>query len=149
MLVILGVVVVIFLLFNVLPADPARMMLDKREDSEQLNEIKKKYALDQPVFIQFLYYINDLSFISVLENTDIDNYTYAKQKKYKYFKIFDIGSKSIVVKKPYLRESYFKKGESVSSIILSTFPNTVVLATSSMLLASFRYNFRYPLCNIY
>ena len=54
MLVILGVVVVIFLLFNVLPADPARMMLDKREDSEQLNEIKKKYALDQPVFIQFL-----------------------------------------------------------------------------------------------
>ena len=81
MLVILGVVVVIFLLFNVLPADPARMMLDKREDSEQLNEIKKKYALDQPVFIQFLYYINDLSFISV--------------------------------------------------------PNTVVLATSSMLLASF------------
>ena len=55
MLVILGVVVFIFLLFNVLPADPARMMLDKREDSEQLNEIKKKYALDQPVFIQFLY----------------------------------------------------------------------------------------------
>ena len=90
MLVILGVVVVIFLLFNVLPADPARMMLDKREDSEQLNEIKKKYALDQPVFIQFLYYINDLSFISVLENTDIDNYTYAKQNKYKFFKIFDI-----------------------------------------------------------
>ena len=41
MLVILGVVVVIFLLFNVLPADPARMMLDKREDSEQLNEIKR------------------------------------------------------------------------------------------------------------
>ena len=61
LLVILGVVIVIFLLFNVLPADPARMMLDKREDSEQLNEIKKKYALDQPVFIQFLYYINDLS----------------------------------------------------------------------------------------
>ena len=137
MLVILGVVVVIFLLFNVLPADPARMMLDKREDSEQLNEIKKKYALDQPVFIQFLYYINDLSFISVLENTDKDNYTYAKQNKYKFFKIFDIGSKSIVVKKPYLRESYFKKGEKVSSIILSTFPNTVVLATSSMFLASF------------
>ena len=107
------------------------------EISEQLNEIKKKYALDQPVFIQFLYYINDLSFISVLENNNKDNYTYAKQNKYKYFKIFDIGSKSIVVKKPYLRESYFKKGESVSSIILSTFPNTVVLATSSMLLASF------------
>jgi len=137
MLVILGVVVVIFLLFNVLPADPARMMLDKREDSEQLNEIKKKYALDQPVFIQFLYYINDLSFISILENNNKDNYTYAKQKKYKFFKIFDIGSKSIVVKKPYLRESYFKKGERVSSIILSTFPNTVVLATSSMFLASF------------
>ena len=37
-----GVVTVIFLLFNILPGDPARMMLDQREDSEQLANIRKK-----------------------------------------------------------------------------------------------------------
>ena len=36
-----GVVTVIFLLFNVLPGDPARMMLDQREDSDQLQNIRK------------------------------------------------------------------------------------------------------------
>ena len=37
-----GVVTVIFFLFNVLPGDPARMMLDQREDSEQLLASKEK-----------------------------------------------------------------------------------------------------------
>ena len=37
--VLFGVITVIFLLFNVLPADPARMMLDERESSTQLELI--------------------------------------------------------------------------------------------------------------
>ena len=45
-----GVVTVIFLLFNVLPGDPARMMLDQREDSEQLQNIRKKYGFDQLIY---------------------------------------------------------------------------------------------------
>ena len=40
-----GVVTVIFLLFNVLPGDPARMMLDQREDSGQLQNIQKKFKV--------------------------------------------------------------------------------------------------------
>jgi len=36
-----GVATVVFLLFNVLPGDPARMMLDQRQDSEQLALVKK------------------------------------------------------------------------------------------------------------
>ena len=134
--VLLGVIIVIFLLFNVLPADPARMMLDKREDTEQLNEIRKKYALDQPVYKQFLYYINDLSIFSVHENLDEEHYTYINKSKYSFLKILSYKSKTIVLKKPYLRESYFKKGERVSSIIKKTFPNTIVLATTSILIAS-------------
>jgi peptide/nickel transport system permease protein len=35
-----GVITVIFFLFNVLPGDPARMMLDQNENSEQLALIK-------------------------------------------------------------------------------------------------------------
>ena len=44
-----GVVTVIFFLFNVLPGDPARMMLDQNEDSEQMEAIRKKYGFDKPV----------------------------------------------------------------------------------------------------
>lgn len=59
-----GVVTVIFLLFNVLPGDPARMMLDQREDSEQLLNIRKKYGFDKSLTTQYFYYLNDLSPLS-------------------------------------------------------------------------------------
>ena len=60
-----GVVTVIFLLFNVLPGDPARMMLDQREDSDQLQNIRKKYGFDQSLTTQYLYYLNDVSPLSI------------------------------------------------------------------------------------
>ena len=60
-----GVVTIIFFLFNVLPGDPAQMMLGQNEDSEQLTLIKKKYGFDKPAIIQYLYYLNDLSPISI------------------------------------------------------------------------------------
>ena len=53
-----------FILFTILPGDPARMMLDQREDSNQLQNIREKYGFDKPKITQFLYYINDLSPIS-------------------------------------------------------------------------------------
>ena len=37
-----GVTTIIFFLFNVLPGDPAQMMLDQNENSEQLIVIKKE-----------------------------------------------------------------------------------------------------------
>ena len=37
-----GVVTIIFFLFNVLPGDPAQMMLGQNENSEQLEILKKK-----------------------------------------------------------------------------------------------------------
>ena len=64
LLTIFGVVTVIFFLFNVLPGDPAQMMLGQNEDSEQLALVKQKYGFDKPIGTQYLYYINDLSPIS-------------------------------------------------------------------------------------
>jgi peptide/nickel transport system permease protein len=55
-------------LFNVLPGDPARMMLDQNENSEQLALIKK-YGFDKPIATQYLYYINDLSPLSLHSKT--------------------------------------------------------------------------------
>ena len=52
-----GVVTVIFFLFQILPGDPARMMMDQNEDVEQLEIIKKKYGFDEPILKQYLYFL--------------------------------------------------------------------------------------------
>jgi len=36
------------------------MMLGQNEDEEQLKIVQKKYGFDQPIFTQYLYYLNDL-----------------------------------------------------------------------------------------
>ena len=59
-----GVITIVFFLFNILPGDPARMMLDQNENSEQLAIIKKKYGFDLPIEKQYFNYLNDLSLIS-------------------------------------------------------------------------------------
>jgi ABC-type dipeptide/oligopeptide/nickel transport system permease component len=59
-----------FLLFNVLPGDPARMMLDQNENSEQLALIKK-YGFDKPIATQYLYYINDHRFHCTVKTSPI------------------------------------------------------------------------------
>jgi peptide/nickel transport system permease protein len=42
LLTLLGVVSLVFFLFNVLPGDPAQMMLGQNENSDQLAMVKKK-----------------------------------------------------------------------------------------------------------
>ena len=56
-----GVLTLVFFLFQVMPGDPARMMLSQREDSEQLQLLKQKYGFDKPISHQYFYYLNDVS----------------------------------------------------------------------------------------
>ena len=58
-LVLFGVITVIFLLFNVLPGDPARMMLGQRADMASIEAINKDLGRDKPMFIQYLLFLND------------------------------------------------------------------------------------------
>jgi peptide/nickel transport system permease protein len=129
-----GVVTVIFLLFNVLPDDPARMMLDQREDSAQLENIRRKYGFDKPISIQYFYYLNDLSPVSIHSKNEQD-YTFLKSNKYTSSKLFEIGNSTVVLKFPYLRESFQKNGKKVSTVIYETLPNTFILAVSAILIA--------------
>ncbi len=59
-----GVITVIFFLFNILPGDPARMMLGQNETKEQVDIVKKKYGFDKPLSNQYLYYLND--FVNII-----------------------------------------------------------------------------------
>lgn len=125
-----GVVVVIFFLFNILPADPARMTQGQRSDVQSLEAVRKEFGLDRPTHIQFLLYINDLSPIAIHQNDE------ANMEKYHYFRLFNVGGEqTLVLKKPYLRRSYQTKRE-VTSILAETVPNTLILATTAMIFAT-------------
>ena len=131
-----GVVSVVFFLFNVLPGDPARMMLDERQDADQLQQIKKKYAFDQPVTVQYAYYLNDLSPLS-FHSKDPEHYTTLSSGKYTTLGSFSIGGAVLAIKAPYLRASFQKNGKPVSDVLRETFPNTAILALASMGIALF------------
>lgn len=137
-LVLIGVITVVFLLFNVLPGDPARMMLGQRADKASIDIINKDLGRDKTMTIQFLMYLNDLSPISVNDPTNTEHYLYLNPNKYTSFKklISVSSSKIIILKYPYLRRSYISKRK-VSDIIIETLPETAVLAFSSILFASF------------
>ncbi len=134
MLTLFGVVTVIFFLFNVLPGDPAQMMLGQNEDSTQLALVKQKYGFDKPISTQYLYYLNDLSPISFHSQTETD-YTYLREGKYSAISLFSIGNTTTVIKLPYLRESFTKQGKKVSQVLAETLPNTFVLAVSAICIA--------------
>ncbi len=129
-----GVATVVFFLFNVLPGDPARMMLDQREDAQQLQKIRAKYGFDRSISAQYFLYLNDLLPLS-LHHESSEAYTALSSGKYEVQELFTLGSYQLVLKAPYLRTSFKKTGKSVGSIIADTLPNTVVLAVSSIFIA--------------
>lgn len=127
---------VIFFLFNVLPGDPAQMMLGQNEDSKQLAIVKQKYGFDKPLSTQYLYYLNDLSLVS-FHSKNSNDYTFLRDGKYSATPLFSIGNTTTVVKFPYLRESFTKQGKKVNEVIAETLPNTFVLAVSAICIAIF------------
>jgi peptide/nickel transport system permease protein len=128
------VVTVIFFLFTILPGDPAKMMLGQNENEEQVAIIKKKYGFDKPIWQQYVYYLNDLSPLS-LHSLEAQSYTALTTNKYQATPLFKIGSHQLAIKTPYLRESFQKNGKPVTQVISETLPNTFVLAVSAITIA--------------
>lgn len=134
LLVMWGVITAVFFLFNVLPGDPSRMMLDQREDSEQLARIKAKYGFDLPLGAQYLHYLNDLSPLS-WHSLDPEDFSHTERYQEKPLSLFATTEGQLVLKKPYLRTSFVNQGKSVARIIGETFPNTLILALAAMSIA--------------
>lgn len=128
-LVLFGVVVVVFLLFHALPGDPVSLIAGQRSDISTRQSITKELGLDKPLHIQFLHYVNDLSFISI-HIKSVQN-----QKKYEYNEIADFDKNVLVIKWPYMRRS-FQTNKKVTEIIYDNIDDTFWLAFSAMLIAS-------------
>lgn len=127
-LVMIGVTLVVFSLFNFLPVDPARLTLGQRADVESVEAIRKELGLDKPKGVQLLIYLNDVSPIAIHAKT-----TKAKEK-YKYVGLIPLGKNTLAVKKPYLRRSYQTK-RPVNDILLEALPKTFILALSAIIIA--------------
>ena len=129
LLVILGVVTLVFFLFNILPGDPARMMLGQRADAESIEMINRDLGRDRPIGEQYVAYLNDLMPLSLHNNNDPESHFYLDAEKYEPY-----ATLLSVVKAPYLRRSYQTKRK-VTDVIATAFPQTAVLALTAMAFA--------------
>lgn len=131
----LGVVSVVFFLFNILPGDPARMLTGQRADEAMLNSIRNELGLNQPITIQYFQYLNDLSPISVFQIQQADQAFYFDDTKYPNSLVLGkTANHVLILKKPYLRQSWQSR-RSVSQILGEAFPKTFLLAFVSIAFA--------------
>jgi len=137
-LVLIGVIVINFFLFNILPGDPARMMLGQRADITSVEAINKDLGRDKPLLTQFFNYLNDLSPLSIHNDVNTSSYWYLDPLKYTSFlKLVPVSKKAVLIlKKPYLRRSYQSKKQ-VGEILIEGFANTIILAVVAMTFAVF------------
>lgn len=56
-----GLIVIVFFLSRVIPANPIMILVGQSATPEQIKEMEKRYGFDQPVYIQFLNYLEKLS----------------------------------------------------------------------------------------
>ena len=129
LLTLFGVATIVFFLFHVL-GDPAQMMVDQNASEAQVTKIQEKYGFNLPLHQQFLYYLNDLSPLSVHPKSP-EHFARYTQEKYGGWSLI-LGKNIIVLKWPYLRTSYQRQGKPVSTIIAETLPNTLLLALTSI-----------------
>src|SRR5687767_6191162 len=107
MVVMLGVITAIFFLFNILPGDPATIMLGQRASKDAAEAIHRELGTDRPIATQYMHYLNDLSPVSVHNHVNKDNLWYLNPEKYSWVPMFTFGKERVMVlKMPYLRRSY-------------------------------------------
>jgi peptide/nickel transport system permease protein len=137
LLIVWGVVSLVFALFNLIPGDPARMVMGQRTDDASLQAVRRDLGLDKPLIYQYFKYLNDLSPVSVHNPINPQSYVYLDRGVYRVAGAVSLSPlRALVFKEPYLRRS-FQSGKPVGEIVRETFPNTFILALSAMVLATF------------
>ena len=125
LLVLVGVTILVFFLFQGF-GDPSRLIMGQSGDASTQAAIRKELYIDQPTWKQFIFYLNDVSPLSIHTSEEI-------QKK--NLKGVFIGSDTKVgLKFPYLRTSYQTK-RPVTSVLMQALPGTLILAIAAMFIA--------------
>lgn len=129
-LILYGVATLVFLLFHALPGDPVALIAGQRSDVATREEIANELGINKPLSAQYWLFINDLSPISIHENTE------GNKEKYEYRKLFKYEKNQIfAIKWPYLRRS-FQTNRSVTKIIWENADDTFWLALAAIVFAT-------------
>lgn len=59
--VIIGVTLILFILMNIIPGDPARLILQKGATEQALENLRAKMGIDKPLYVQYWRYIRQLA----------------------------------------------------------------------------------------
>jgi ABC-type dipeptide/oligopeptide/nickel transport system permease component len=124
-LVLLGVIILVFFLFQGF-GDPSRLVMGQTGNAATQENIRKELYLDQPKWKQFFFYLNDVSPVSFYSKDEIE------KKELKGLAIG--GNNKLMLKLPYLRKSYQTK-KPVGAILMEALPGTLILAVAAMLIA--------------
>ena len=129
LLVVITIVVLITTIIFLAPVDPAQLTFGQRAETGAVAAKREALGLDKSLPVQMWYYLKDISPINFMETSAID------ERRYSYINVVSLGSKSLILKQPYLRESY-QTGRSVSAILTEAIPKTILLALASICLAT-------------
>lgn len=125
LLVLIGVIILVFFLFQGF-GDPTRLVMGQSGDASTQAAIRKELNIDQPKWKQFVFYLNDVSPLSVHTKEEI------AEKNLKG--VFIGGDTKFGLKLPYLRTSYQTK-KPVTAVLMQALPGTLILAVAAMFLA--------------
>ncbi len=130
LLVLIGVILIIFFLFNVLPVNSARLTLGQRADVSSVEAIEKELGLNLPMHQRLLKYVGELSPLWIHENSE------EEKTRFNYTVLVPVSSTSaLTLKMPYLGRSYQTR-RLVSEILGEKIPPTIILALVAMLIAT-------------
>jgi len=127
---VLSLIMVVVLITSIIflsPVDPARLTFGQQFDNEMLEQKRKSLGLDLPLRTQLVYYLRDIS--PVVFSKQIPSHL-----REKVLARIPLGITNLVLKKPYLRESY-QTGRAVSKMIWQALPSTLLLALSAIIIA--------------
>jgi len=58
--ILLGVLILVFIISHIMPVDPARAWAGPKARSEQIEALRERYHLNDPIYMQIYYYLRDL-----------------------------------------------------------------------------------------
>lgn len=126
-----GVATLVFFLFHVLPADPARLTLGQRSDLASVEAARKALHLDKPLATRYWLFLGDISPVAVVSDKAGPNS--ASSPTIKLLPQSD--GRWLVLKAPDLGRSYSTR-RPVTEVLAEGLPGTFILAGAAMLLAT-------------
>ena len=135
-MVLLGVITIIFCIYNIKPGDPASLSGGQNTNKDIVENFNKEWGLDQSIPKRYVLFLNDISPISIHNINNNQSLIFYDLDKYDGFNLLCISpSLCCFIKYPYLKRSYINN-RNVSSLISEKLFGTAILAFSAILFAS-------------